>query len=281
MKTLLLLLALFLAPIAQANKVLVLVPGFLSFSGSKYFSPDIIKTFRQHGYDVYVASNLNPIGTIRQNGEKLVEALNEIERKRGQKVEFNLLGHSAGGLYSLYAANTRQFNIQNIVTVATPFGGVGLSNQILNNLTGLQQLAQFLNLESMIEFTTEKIQKFLNTISLPAAVKISSFGGDQKMGLNPDTDFRVIPEILMLPYMLASGLNDGLVSLSSANPLMHFKNLKNKVLRDQTSTFNSINLDHIDQVIDYRIMLGFGFLNANILRAEQIKFYTNIVDQLK
>lgn len=60
---------------------MVLVPGFFNTAvpadinarkDGVYWSKEIREVFKNAGYNVFVADNLSPVGTIEQNGQNLL-----------------------------------------------------------------------------------------------------------------------------------------------------------------------------------------------------------------
>ena len=88
-----------------AKEVVVLVPGFFNSFAPEYFSQDIVKSFRDKGFQVYIADRLNPIGRIDENGTRLENLLGQIEKAENGHVAFNIVGHSAGKK-SVYGGDT-------------------------------------------------------------------------------------------------------------------------------------------------------------------------------
>ena len=72
MKLLVLLFTIFLSiPSFAKQEIVVLVPGFFNSFAPEYFSSEIVNTFQKRGLKVYIASDLNPVGTVEDNGTRL------------------------------------------------------------------------------------------------------------------------------------------------------------------------------------------------------------------
>src|SRR4051812_18147255 len=88
------------------ERVVVLVPGFFNIPGKQtnadtglhYFSKTIVAAVRASGFIPEVIEDLNPVGSILENGEKVLAHLEQIVQAHAG-AEFTLIGHSSGGLY--------------------------------------------------------------------------------------------------------------------------------------------------------------------------------------
>ena len=120
-------------PSFAKQEIVVLVPGFFNSFTPEYFSDEIVNSFQKRGLKVYVAGDLNPVGTVEDNGARLSNFFSRIEANENQKVDFNIVAHSAGGLYALYVANQNKFTIKNLITIATPYKGVEFLQKWLDN----------------------------------------------------------------------------------------------------------------------------------------------------
>ena len=80
-------------PALADQEVVVLVPGFFNSFAPEYFSPQVIRAFQAQGFKVYVAEGMNPVGTIEDNGERLLKNLARIEAVERRHVAFNVVGH--------------------------------------------------------------------------------------------------------------------------------------------------------------------------------------------
>ena len=282
-KTLFKLILLTLIPILVSNQVLakdivVLVPGFFNSFAPEYFSQDIIEAFENKGFKVYSAKNLNPIGTIEDNGVRLENFLTKIENLEKQKITFNLVAHSAGGFYSLFVANRRNFNIKNILTVSTPYKGIEIQRW-LNDPIVSKILTEYLHLGALTQLTKSGVESFLSNLKVSPNIKVTAFGGYQNQHINVwDAQFLSPP--LSVTSDFISEISDGIVGYSSAlglNKLLTTDSTMTVLIKKPKYFFA---LEHWEQVLDSHSFLLLGIFNTNYIRQEQIRFYSGLADYL-
>jgi pimeloyl-ACP methyl ester carboxylesterase len=151
---------------ASVQKIVVFVPGFFNSFAPEYFSYDIVKTMQ---------TKLNPIGTIQDNGERVYQLFQNI-RAQNPKAEINVIGHSAGGLYALYAINKGAHYIKNLITVSTPFNGVEFVENWRENSWAFSELMRWSYLDGLRQLTTPFVQNFLKTVRVPPSLRIMAYG---------------------------------------------------------------------------------------------------------
>ena len=169
---------------SQAKEAVVLVPGFFNSFAPEYFSEDIVRSFTAKGFRVYVAEGLNPVGTIEDNGSRLEKLLAAIEKSEGSRVTFHLIGHSAGGFYSLYVANRQRFEIKNILSVSTPYKGVEFVQAWLDNSILFRALTELAHLDGLKQLTPDGVKRFLTTVRVVPQTRVLAFGGYQNKSLD-------------------------------------------------------------------------------------------------
>lgn len=266
-------------PQTPQREVVVLVPGFFNSFAPEYFSKDVVQSFTKKGLQVYLATGLNPIGTIEENGANLESILNQIENLQGRKISFNLVGHSAGGLYSLWVANQNKFKIKNILTVATPFLGVDFVESWLDNCLAFSVVANLAHLDGLKQLTHDGVDQFLKQVRISPETKVYAFAGFQPEGLD-FTDARVISTPLRVTSYYTTGSSDGIVSFKSALGLGQIKSKAETSALQFKDTQFYIALEHWEQVLDANSFIFLGIRNTYYIQQEQIRFYSGLADLL-
>lgn len=276
----LLLTTLFISISSYAEReVVVLVPGFFNTFAPEYFSTDIVSSFEKRGFTVYIATGLNPIGTVEDNGERLIRVLDNIEQIEKRHVNFNVVAHSAGGLYTLYAANKQRHEIKNLITVATPFKGVEFVQRWLDNSLLFKALTDLAHLDGVKQLTPQGIAKFMETVRVSPNLKITAFAGSQKKSLDIWN-----ARNLSLPFRVTSssitGDSDGIVGVSSALGVGAVRTTANQQANQRFSATFKVNLEHWEQVLDGYSFLFLGIRNPGYIVNEQQRFYSGLADYL-
>lgn len=256
-------------------KLLVLVPGFFSSFAQPYFSDHIVSHLERQGYTVEVVQNLNPIGKVSENSQSTLDSLQAIAKKHSHQ-PMTIIGHSLGGIYSLVALNTdKTLPVQNVVTIATPYEGVGIVNGIDANFPGVSDLADFLHLESLVEMRTANVQAILKKYPIPENVRWIALGGYEKRCLMLTCAW---PERLSWimsvgQFFIGRDPSDGIVTTGSALAI----NSKLKIERWQDMV---VPLEHWEMVLDHRVFGALGVANTSWIHAQQIQLYSNILKRL-
>ncbi|MFZ1752020.1 MAG: alpha/beta hydrolase [Saprospiraceae bacterium] len=100
------------------------LPGFLSSEKST----KILRGFiRDKGYDVYDWGLGRNMGKL-QDMELLITRIEEVYRLTGQQI--SLVGWSLGGVFARQVAKERPHLIRQIITLGSPFSGLGQPNNI-------------------------------------------------------------------------------------------------------------------------------------------------------
>lgn len=261
-----------LAQLSLAKEVVVLVPGFFNTFAPEYFSQTVVDSFKNKGFNVYVVNSLSSVGYIEENGTRLETFLQQIEKTENRHVEFNIIAHSAGGFYSMWVANRQKFDIKNILTVSTPFKGVNFVESWLDNSLAFRALTQLAHLDSLKELTPEGAQAFVNSVRISPKTKIFAFGGFQKAGMDI-TDARNLSVPLRVTDHYTTGKSDGIVAFASALGIGDLKTTDNKKAQQFRDEKFNINLEHWEQVLDYRSFVLLGTRNIGYIRDEQARFY--------
>ncbi len=262
------------------QNIVVLVPGFFSSITSEYFSKEVRNAFVAQGFRVYVIDNLNPVGTVEDNGTRLIKDLERIEATEKKHVNFNIVAHSAGGLYTLFAAHTQKFTIKNLLSVSTPYAGVEFIEHWLKNSKAFNALTSVAHLDGLKQLSPRLIAPFMNSVRVPSDMRITAFGGTQKKGLDISN-----AKTLSLPFYVTSAhissVSDGIVGLNSALAVGSIMTVDNTRALQTAQSDNQINLDHWEQVLTADSFFFMGIRNPSYIRNEQTRFYTGLATYLK
>lgn len=267
-------------PALADQEVVVLVPGFFNSFAPEYFSSQVIRAFEQQGFKVYVASGMNPVGTIEDNGERLLKNFARIELAEHRHVAFNVVGHSAGGLYTLYAATTQKFEIKNLLTVSTPYQGIEFVEKWLQDCTLFQAITSLAHLEGLKQLSPHLVAPFMKTVRVSPEMHIVAFGGTQSPGLDITNSKNLsVPFLVTSSYI--SSASDGIVGFNSAMGLGSIMTTQNTRAQQRTEPNYKINLDHWEQVLAGRSFIFMGIRNPSYIENEQARFYTGLAGYLK
>ncbi len=251
-----------------AKEIVVLVPGFFNSIAPEYFSKTIVKSFTSYGLKVFIAKDLNPVGSIAENGAELEKLLEKIETSEGHKVDFSIVAHSAGGLYSLWVSDRGNINIKKLITISTPFQGVEFVQTWIEKSFLFSALTDLAYLHGLQELTPDGVDRFLKTVKPNPNMQMFSFGGYQMQGLDV-TDARNISVPLLVTSHYISGRSDGVVSLSSALGYPHAK-----------KSNHFLNLEHWEQVKEPSAFVILGIRNTHFIQQEQERFYKRLAQQI-
>lgn len=261
------------------KRIVVFVPGFFNSFAPEYFSNDIVQSMHAKGFVVVIAQKLNPVGTIEDNGERVVKLFTNL-RLMAPNAEVSVIGHSAGGLYALYAINKGARYIKTLVTVSTPFNGVEFVEAWRDNSWTFRTLMDFARLDGLRQLTTPYVQKFIQSVRVPSTLKIIAYGGYQPVNWDI-TDAANMTAVLSVTDAFIKGPSDGVVSFASATWTTNIPTTEkglNKVVSDRSFV---LDLEHWEQVLDYRNFYLFGVRNPGLIRDRQIKFYSGIGSMLQ
>ncbi len=254
---------------AYTKDIVVLVPGFFNTFTPEYFSKYIVRAFANKGLKVYIAGDLNPVGTIAENGARLEKILEKIQIAEGHSVDFNIVAHSAGGLYSLWVSEQRKIQIKKLLTISTPFKGIDFIETWIEKSFLFSNLSELAYLQGLKELTPEGVQQFLKTVKVNPDMQFMSFGGHQSENLDI-TDARYLSAPLLVTSHFINGKSDGIVALNSALGLS-----------ESARTDLTINLEHWEQVLEPSAFAFLGIRNTDFIQQEQIRFYTKLADLIR
>lgn len=275
MKNIIALLIAFVSLTASAQDVVVLVPGFFNAFAPEYFSKDIVHSFQNKGFKVYVVEGLDPIGTIEENGARLVPQLESIRKQETGKI--NIVAHSAGGFYSLYAIQNSHIEIQNLVTVSTPYLGLDFIQAWRENSSLFTELTNLCSLDGLKQLTPAYVAEFVKKVRVPENLKIFTYGGWQPRSLDI-WNAKNLSGVLRVTDHFIPGDSDGIVSFKSSLGINGFLTRSNKAAKMFVDKNFTIPLEHWEQVLDYKNFILLGTRNISVVRDRQISFYSQIAD---
>ena len=269
---------LFFKVFALASDAVILVPGFFNSFAPEYFSQDIVRAFEQKGFKVYVAEKLNPVGSIEENGSRLLPQLQKIQEIEKDR-RLHIVSHSAGGLYSLYAIHHGKLNIKNLITISTPYAGLDFLQALRDHSLLLKKVTDLAYLQGLRQLTPPYVDQFLKTIRVPDNLSIYAYGGYQPRSVDI-WDAKNLSSVLLLTDTFIPKQSDGIVSFASSQSLRNIKTESQKSSKMYVDPHYIINLEHWEQVLDYRNFLLLGTRNIGVIRDRQIEFYTGIANLL-
>ena len=260
--------------VQPASKIVILVPGFFNSFAPEYFSNDIILSLQKNNLKVIVAERLNPIGTIEENGE-IVYKLFEKTKKQFNQSEINVIAHSAGGLYSLYAINKGAYYIKNLITVSTPYNGIEFVENWKDRFHLFSDLMKWCYLQGLQELTRPYVNIFLQSIRVPSSLNIYSYGGFQPVKLD-FTNASNMSLVLSVTDAFMTSKSDGIVTFSSAIASTQIKTLEKTIKEIFPDPKFYLPLEHWEQVLDHKNFVLLGVRNTELIQQRQIQFYSGI-----
>ena len=291
----------FLAPVIVRAEVLVLVPGTCNSyvpGGSDpeelraypYFSKAVVETARSEGYETYVVHGLSPTGDLEANGRQALSDLRAWYLARHPRADepIALLGHSAGGLYALYAASHRgELPIGKVILVSTPLEGARLADFFLRGGPAAQRLwdkllayRPYLDLSGLREMRPTEVARFLSGLSLDPVIRVFAVGGAQPLPGGPLEATH--PDFLSPPFALAGKAigveNDGIVDTDSAwGRRARVPTTSGKPAVIVRLSAARAALEHAEQFMDYRLLGFFGTRGAWVIEPRQRAFYSRLL----
>lgn len=266
------------------SKTLLLVPGFFNSAipgdlnkiGTRiYWSEDIRSVFRDAGYKVFVVDNLSPVGSIEANGSRLLEYIKNYQGQFDGDGSFDIVAHSAGGLYTLYANNKEPLPINRLVTINTPFDGVEFIETISDYFPQIVTIEKRLNLMSINQLRPANVRRLLSKLKAVPHFPIRAYTGFQPRGRNYYNAAFLSPVFYVTQSFMNQG-SDGIVTYNSA--LGRSKSLDIEV---DGTTEDYIHLDHWKQTAGSDLFKLLGMTNTDYIRKEQKRFYHKVLKYLE
>lgn len=260
------------------KRIVVFVPGFFNSFAPEYFSSDIVSAMQSKGYAVVIAQKLNPVGTIEDNGERVLKLFANL-KQLAPNAEVNVIGHSAGGLYALYAINKGARYIKTLVTVSTPFNGVEFVENWRDNSWAFRALMDVAHLDGLRQLTSPYVQRFIQSVRVPSTLKILAYGGYQPVKWDV-TNAANMTAVLSVTDAFIKGPSDGIVSFASATWTTNIPTTEKTLNKVRTDKSFVLDLEHWEQCLDYRHFYMLGVRNPHVIRDRQVKFYSGIASML-
>jgi hypothetical protein len=293
----------------HSNRVLVLVPGTLnsivpgapeqylnpSEKVEPYFSAAIVNEFKKQFYAVRVTPYLDYFGDIKANGHRVYNDMEEwysaLTENMPNKPEIWMFGHSAGGLYSLYASHINNKNnnplpIKKITMLSAPLKGVEFIDKITHFPFVFESVVDFflnapwpIDFRGLLDLKSENVYTFLNELTLAPAIQIDAFTGTQTSPLEACEVFNshfLSPPLTALQKLIKN-LSDGIVSKRSALTDPVIATADGSELRIKSHPEFIVPLDHVEQVWDYRYLRALGTIAPDYVLNKQIESYQEIL----
>lgn len=240
-----------------------------------YFSLAIVETLEKTGSPVVVVDNLDPLGSIETNGALMLEFLRELPQKRPQFKgrEWIAIGHSCGGLYTLHALTAApSLPIKTLVTISTPFRGLGFIENLSANIPFLSELASLINLESLMQLRERDVAVAIAKLHPPESLRIIATGGwQQACSIFNCDEAGTLSWVLSITDALVREISDGIVTWSSMIPDRKFLPFAIEPRPDL-----AVSLEHWEQVQDYRFFSLIGTEDIETIRDRQVQFFNSL-----
>jgi len=264
-------------------KVLVLVPGYFNTlipgfleknKYNPYWSHDIVDVYRDAGFKVFPVNNLNPVGSIEENGARLLRYLDRIKSEIDPSEGISIIAHSAGSLYTIEANNRRRLPIRKLIAINTPFDGVDFIDRITKTVPGVVELEKQLNIESLNQLRPELVRRyFANLLHKPEFPILGVTGGQESNVINW-YDAAFLTPIFYVTQALMDYASDGIVTHRSALGKITPTGINITISNEY------VHLDHIKQNLDADYFKYMGMKNTEFVRREQIRFYSRLISEL-
>ncbi|MGZ6480124.1 MAG: esterase/lipase family protein [Bdellovibrionales bacterium] len=269
------------------EKIAILVPGFFNIPGQKanagltYFSKTIVSAVQAAGYLPIVINDLNPVGSILENGERVRQELNEIAIRYPQ-AKLTVLAHSAGGFYVGHALTVQpSLPITNVVTISTPYAGAELV-ELLKRVPGYKTITAALNLTNLNEFQSQSMQQTLASLRIPQHVRWIALGAAQPTcRLLSCAQAQNMSWLLSLAWRFAKMTGDGVVATDSATAKgLSVMSQEGPAMKIETWPDFVIPLEHWEIVLDADFFSIVGVVNTGWIKETQRSVFTQILQQL-
>jgi pimeloyl-ACP methyl ester carboxylesterase len=269
---------LFFQTVSASEKVFILVPGFFNSSvpapqknildpwDQPYFSKEIISVFLKSNYKVYIAKNLNPVGSLDENAKLLVQFLDQVPCDH---CEMQIIAHSAGGLYSLKALTLKKFPVKKLITLSTPFAGLQFLDHFRSDAPGLDSVLKFICLENLQDLTAAHVKDFMKTIKVQQPLQLFMFAGFQKTSIFFNDWNNLSWPLIFFQNFMSEG-SDGIVTVQSSLAGAQY----NVATVVQQSV---VPIEHWEMIADQRFFSAIGVWNYPQIGQAQEKLYQYLI----
>lgn len=283
--------ALFLSQVASAatKPLLVLVPGFFNIPGMipgaipvdyNYFSDAVRSSLQEEGFEVVVIKNLDPFGSMANNGRTLRLDFEDIAKAHPNE-QISVIAHSAGGLYTAQALTENpSLPVRTVITLSTPYAGAELAD-LVKSLPGSEEIARQLNLTNLREFETKRIGFVTNGLRVPKRVRWVSLAAQQEVCENL-TCFhpQYMSWVMSHVWKNTKHVGDGVVSVkSSTRPVLNAR--EGGVKKMEVWNDLPVQLDHWEIVSEADLFQLFGILNTQWISDQQSALFHELGRRLR
>lgn len=280
----------FFCSLAQASaheKFILLIPGFFNFPGHhsviglQYFSPTIVKTIREQGFTPLVIDNLDPVGSVDENGSRLLRDIRDLAAKY-PGAKFSAIAHSAGGLYLARALTSDpSLPIESVVTISTPYKGAKLVD-LLRQIPGFDRLTSSLNLINLQEFHAATMSAIWASLRIPQQVRWVALAAKQPACHLLDCERAESQSwLLSLLWHFSREDGDGVVSVdSSLGQGARLFTTDGREKHIETWPGFVVPLEHWEAVLDSHLFTLLGVANTEWIDEQQRKVFLKIVHHL-
>ncbi len=195
------------------------------------------------------------------------------------EVPLTLIGHSAGGLYALYATTIgANLPVKNIFLLSTPLEGSKLADRIVPEVFKYID-GRILDLRGLEQIKPENVNKFLQDIRIPSKVNVYAVGSSQDTpGLFGNRlDSKYLSIALSITGKIIGEECDGIIERASAYAY------NTMILTDRGDILNIQRLEHLhgklehpEQVLDSEVFWLGATMNTRFIDQEQKRMFTNI-----
>jgi triacylglycerol lipase len=255
----------------QLNPLQKLIP---TMPALHYFR-GVVTHLRSLGATVLTPS-LPPVSSIRQRSQVLHDFLLDSKARGewGASKQVHLIGHSMGGLDARHVVCARGAGafVSSVTTLVSPHRGspvadwlLGLSPTARSALAYLHQNQTRVDLRAFEDLTTEQMREFNSQVPDHPLVRYFSFSAQKPYG-------EVQPMLQWTHKIVerSEGLNDGLVSVSSAKWGEHVQTLHcdHNELINWNMSIGGLSLFHANSSTSFNSLQFFRELAAMLARQE-------------
>lgn len=278
---------LFSTSLFAQEKFVVLVPGFFNIPGGNVaggfhsFSTAILESIQSQGYTPVVIQNLDPIGSVHDNGEQVKKDFLALA-SRYPGASFTVIAHSAGGLYVAHALTERpDLPIETVVTISTPYRGSALI-ELLKWIPGWKTITSTLNLASLREFDPAQMNTVLSRLRIPNHIRWVALAAAQSTCLLLScAEAQRQSWLLSTAWTFSKEPGDGAVSNDSAIAkdvvITSYDGGEKKI---ETWADFIVPLEHWETVLDSNYFTLLGVLNPQWITQQQRRVFKAILERL-